>query len=135
MNLIADEGVEQQIVERLRQEGHSVWYVREMTPGIADDDVLSLSNRHSAPLVTADKDFGELVFRQRLTSSGVILLRLGRLSATVSSVLVAQRMAELPANIEDVFVTITPGKSEFGKELTAKLGACSAARLREHSPK
>ena len=35
MNLLADEGVERQIVEQLRQAGHDVWYIAEMEPGIA----------------------------------------------------------------------------------------------------
>jgi len=35
MNLLADESVDQPIVGRLRQAGHSVLYVAEMEPGIA----------------------------------------------------------------------------------------------------
>ncbi len=31
MNLLADEGVDRHIVDRLRQSGHNVWYVAEMT--------------------------------------------------------------------------------------------------------
>jgi len=44
MNLLADEGVDKQIVVRLREEGHSVSYVAEMAPGISDDIVLEFSN-------------------------------------------------------------------------------------------
>lgn len=40
MNLLADEGVDRQIVERLRQEGYSVLYIAEMEPGMSDDLVL-----------------------------------------------------------------------------------------------
>jgi len=76
MNLLADEGVERQIVERLRQAGHDVWYIAEMEPGIADDVVLAQANASQALLITLDKDFGELVYRQGLVHAGVILLRL-----------------------------------------------------------
>jgi hypothetical protein len=41
VNLLADEGVERQIVERLRQEGHDVWYIAEIKPGIDDDVILA----------------------------------------------------------------------------------------------
>ena len=34
----------------------------EMEPGISDHDVLNLTNQEEAILLTADKDFGELVF-------------------------------------------------------------------------
>lgn len=40
MNLLADESVDRQIVERLRQDGHRVRYVAEMEPGISDEIVL-----------------------------------------------------------------------------------------------
>jgi predicted nuclease of predicted toxin-antitoxin system len=66
MNLLADEGVDRQIVERLRQEGYSVLYIAEMDPGISDDLVLDKANQVEALLLTADKDFGELVFRQQV---------------------------------------------------------------------
>ncbi len=32
MNFVVDESVDGQIVERLRDDGHSVWYVAEMSP-------------------------------------------------------------------------------------------------------
>lgn len=41
MNLLADEGVDRPIVEQLRQEGHHVLYIAEMSPGIADDVILA----------------------------------------------------------------------------------------------
>ncbi len=82
MNLLADEGVERQVVERLRLDGHTVLYIAEMEPSITDDLVLERANAITALLLTADKDFGELVFRElRLSSGGVVLLRLAGLSA------------------------------------------------------
>jgi predicted nuclease of predicted toxin-antitoxin system len=76
VNLVADEGVDRPVVEHLRQDGHDVVYVAELSPGVADEEVLQQANARSAVLLTADKDFGELVFRQGLVHSGVVLLRL-----------------------------------------------------------
>ncbi len=59
MNLLADEGVDHQIVARLREEGHDVLYVAEMEPGIPDEAVLDLANGEYRRLLAADKDFGE----------------------------------------------------------------------------
>jgi len=56
MNLLADEGVDKQIVVRLREEGYSVSYVAEMAPGISDDIVLELANKEGSLLLTSDKD-------------------------------------------------------------------------------
>ncbi len=63
MNILADEGVDRPIVDRLRQDGHRVWYVAEMAPASSDEDVLALANAESAVLLTADTDFGELIHR------------------------------------------------------------------------
>lgn len=76
MNFVADESVDRQIVEKLRNDRHSVWYVAEMSPSITDDVVLQLADSQAAPLLTSDKDFGELMFRQNLASHGVILIRM-----------------------------------------------------------
>ncbi|MDY6864328.1 MAG: DUF5615 family PIN-like protein [Thermodesulfobacteriota bacterium] len=54
MNFVADESVDRQIIEQLRDDGHSVWYVAEMTPSISDDEVLKLANNESSPLITSD---------------------------------------------------------------------------------
>ncbi|HUE24225.1 MAG TPA: DUF5615 family PIN-like protein [Bryobacteraceae bacterium] len=76
MTFVADESVDRQIVERLRLDGHRVAYVAEMSPGIMDETVLTESRVSESVLITADKDFGELVFRQRQASTGVLLMRL-----------------------------------------------------------
>jgi hypothetical protein len=43
MILLVDESVDRQIVDRLREDGHTVSCVAEMDPGISDDAVLSFS--------------------------------------------------------------------------------------------
>ncbi|MGH7471758.1 MAG: DUF5615 family PIN-like protein [Longimicrobiales bacterium] len=109
MNLVCDEGVERQIVEQLREDGHSVVYVAELDPSIPDPDVLALSVEQAAPLVTNDKDFGELVYRQRLASTGVVLLRLAGLSATAKSAAVSRAVRDHAADIPGSFTVVSPG--------------------------
>jgi len=109
VKFLADESVDQQIVDRLRQDGHSVWYVAEMEPGISDDEVLNLANQEMAILLTADKDFGELVFRQRRISAGVILLRLAGLSQESKREAVASVIREHADELQQAFAVITPG--------------------------
>ncbi len=108
MNFLADESLEAQIVDRLRRDGHLVWYVAEMEPGISDDIVLDLANQQEAILLTADKDFGELVFRLHRISSGVVLSRLSGLppstKADIVSRAINQHLDELPGS----FTVLTP---------------------------
>ncbi len=88
MNILADEGVDKQIVDELRTLGHRVTYIAECQPTISDDEVLDRANRESAVLLTSDKDFGELVFRQGRLHSGVVLIRLEGVLAPRKSAIV-----------------------------------------------
>lgn len=79
MSWLADEGIDRIVVERLREAGYAVVWVAEECPGATDEHVLALALQLGAVLITADKDFGELVFRQRRASEGVLLARLPEL--------------------------------------------------------
>ena len=109
MNLLADEGVDKQIVEQLRQDGHDVLYVAEMEPGIPDEIVLQRANEHQALLVTQDKDYGELVYRRGLAHLGVILIRLAGLSPQTKAVTVSKVLTERASEMSNAFSVISPG--------------------------
>ena len=115
MNFVADESVGRQIVERLRNNGHSVWYVAEMSPSISDDEVLQLANKRAAPLITSDKDFGELVFRQHLVSYGVILVRLSGLSTELKANIVSSTVTNHENEILGNFTVISPSRIRIRK--------------------
>lgn len=109
MNFLADEGVDRPIVGRLRQNGHQVLYVAEFEPGTSDDVILSQANDLHAPLLTADKDFGELVYRQSLIHAGVILIRLAGLSSEAKAKVVAAVVQERSSEFLQAFTVISPG--------------------------
>lgn len=109
MYLLADEGVERQIVERLRLDGHTVAYIAEMSPGIDDEIILAQANDEQALLITLDKDFGELVFRQQLLYEGVVLLRLEGLSNEAKAAVVASILKNRGTEMSSAFSVITPG--------------------------
>ncbi len=109
MKILADEGVDRPIVERLRRSSHQVWYVAEMKAGISDDVVLDLADQKGATLLTADKDFGELVFRQGRMTRGVILIRLAGISSIRKAEIVASALAAHGGEMEQAFTVITPG--------------------------
>jgi len=111
MNLLADEGVDGPVVERLRQDGHAVLYVAEMVPGIADEEILRKANEHLSLLVTADKDFGEMVFRQNLLSAGgVVLIRLAGLSPKGKAAVVSKVFRDRGTELPQAFSVISPGR-------------------------
>jgi predicted nuclease of predicted toxin-antitoxin system len=108
MNLFADESVDRPLVEALRRQGHIVEYVADLAPGISDDEVLQQANARGVPLLTADKDFGELVFRLARVHSGVILLRIAGLSVADKIALVCEAFRDRNAEFPGAFSVITP---------------------------
>jgi predicted nuclease of predicted toxin-antitoxin system len=109
MILLADESVDQQIVDQLRQDGHDVEYVRDMMPGISDDEVMDAANARGALLFTADKDFGELVFRLGRVSLGVVLIRLAGLSPAKKAETVSIAFRDHDTEFAQAFSVIAPG--------------------------
>ncbi len=109
MNFLADESIDRQIVDRLRLEGHSVSYVVDMEPGVSNGKVFEMANQKDAALLTADKDFGELVFHQRLINQGVILVRLPGLSTAHKAGIVASAVRKHLSELPQTFAVITPG--------------------------
>ena len=108
MNLLADEGIDAPIVSRLREDGHTVLYVAEMAPGMADDEILALAYAQNLLLLTGDKDFGALVFQQRRITSGVLLVRLSGLTGLEKAELVSNVIADHDQELVNAFTVITP---------------------------
>lgn len=107
MKFVVDESVDRHIVDRLRLEGHVVRYVAEMAAGITDADVLALANKEPATLITADKDFGELVYRQHMLNPGVILIRLLGLPPEEKAEIVAEAIKSHGEKFSYAFSVIT----------------------------
>ncbi len=117
MNLVANEGVDRAVVERLRQDGHDVVYVADLSPGITDEEVLQKANARSAVLLTADKDFGELVFRQGLVHSGVVLLRLAGLANVTKAEIVAEVCRDRTVELIGAFSVVSPGQVRIRRKV------------------
>ena len=117
MKFLADESVDKPVVDRLRSEGYQVLYILEIAPGIPDEHVIQRANEEEALLLTADKDFGELVFRQRRLTQGVVLIRLAGLSPQRKGELTVKAIQEHETEMPQHFTVITPGMIRIRKQL------------------
>ncbi len=109
MNILTDENLDVQMVERLRQDGHSVAYIAEMSPSLSDDAIVNLARQLAAVVLTHDRDFGELIFLQNRATVGVLLMRIHRLSRDARINLVSKTLQEHRAEIRNNFAVLTPG--------------------------
>jgi len=76
MKFLTDENIGFKVVIPLRNLGFDIKSILDTNPGADDATVLSITNEEKRILITTDKDFGKLVFVEKLIHQGVILLRL-----------------------------------------------------------
>lgn len=77
LRILADENIATSVIQALRGAGFDVVSIREEMPGANDADVLSRAAAERRLLITHDKDFGEMAFRNGLPADcGVVLFRL-----------------------------------------------------------
>ena len=65
--------------------------------------LLNIAVRRNTPLITEDKDFGDLVFRLRLPHRSIILLRLGAMPSEMKGEGAAKMIGEHLAELSDAF--------------------------------
>ncbi len=78
MRFLIDASSDARFVTHLRSLGHDVTRVgTDYDARLEDTEILKIAHREGRVLITDDRDFGELVFRQRQPHAGVIFLQLG----------------------------------------------------------
>lgn len=66
MRILTDENVPRSVLNWLRATGHDVTSASELGIGAPDTRWLTFAQAEQRLILTADKDFGDLVFRDRL---------------------------------------------------------------------
>lgn len=107
MKILADENIEREFVEALRNANFDVLSVWESYIGFSDDEILEIAVNEKAVILTYDTDFGELVFRFSLKSHGIVLLRVHGLSLAEKIDKTILAIREHEAEIENAFTVIS----------------------------
>jgi predicted nuclease of predicted toxin-antitoxin system len=77
VRFLLDESADARLAHHLRELGHDVTTIAaNYSAGMKDTEVLAISEAEERVLITNDPDFGELVFAQRQSHVGVVLIRL-----------------------------------------------------------
>ena len=72
---IIDVGVGRSVEEWLKSQEFNVT-IGSANPEMKDFEIIKLANMEDGIIITMDKDFGELVFREKNKHKGILLLRL-----------------------------------------------------------
>lgn len=103
MRFLVDECTGPALAKWLETELHEVYSVYDNSPGMTDEEILLKAYAEEWILITNDKDFGELIFREKKPHHGVILLRLKneRASSKIASMKLLLRHSD---KLKDQFV-------------------------------
>ncbi|HOY97456.1 MAG TPA: DUF5615 family PIN-like protein [Catalimonadaceae bacterium] len=107
MKFLADEGIDKKLVIELRSLGFDVEYVAESKFGTQDKVLLQYAWENNRVVLTKDKDFGELVFKSRIPTKGVILLRMEDKNSTERIQLSLNWFKKLDWDFEMKYTTLT----------------------------
>lgn len=117
MRFLADESCDFGVVAALRDAGHDVSAVVEISPGSKDDVVLALARSESRVLLTEDKDFGLLAYAGGWENAGVVLIRFpGNVRSSLGQT-VLNVVAEFGDRMSNAFVVIEPGRARLSKAI------------------
>ena len=109
MRFLLDQSVEARVATFLSEQGHDVTRVGGDYPqGLSDAEVLALANTEGRILLTNDRDFGELVFRQRRLHAGVIYFRFPLDSTVQQKIASLQRLLASHADRLGEFIVVAP---------------------------
>lgn len=115
MRFLVDECTGPRVAELLREEKYEVFSVFDEAKGLEDVRILEKAFDENWILISNDKDFGELVYREQLKHRGIIFLRLEDERA-VNKIKVLQQLIEHHAEkLSERFVTVTETKVRFAK--------------------
>ena len=110
MRFLADENFPGDAVAALRAEGNDVACVQTDAPGSADHEVLARAIREQRVVLTFDKDFGELAWRElRPAECGIVLFRI-RMPAPSSVATIISSILNSRDDWSGNFAVIEPGR-------------------------
>lgn len=110
MRFLVDECTGSKVAKFLRGNNHEVFSVFDESRGMTDDEVLTKAVNENWILITNDKDFGEMIFRERRQHHGVVFLRLDD-ERLANKIKVLEKLLENYAEkLPEQFVTVTETK-------------------------
>lgn len=108
--IIADENIPLNVIYGLRQEGYEIYSIFEFTPGISDIKITEIAQNKKGYILTYDKDFGELVFKDKAVVLGVILLRIKPINIEYILTKIKKVLEIIKSNSEYNFIVVDDDK-------------------------
>lgn len=115
LKFLADESLGLKVAKNIANLGIDITAIGEIARGANDAEVLTKSVEEQRILITTDKDFGYLVFKEKLLSYGVILLRLKEESVVNLTYHINKLLKRYSSKLKGNFTVVTEEKIRVKK--------------------
>jgi len=107
MRFVVDECAGPGVAAWLSEHGHDVFSVFDHASGANDVAVLDKAFSEQRILITNDKDFGEMIYRQKLPHCGVVLMRLDDERVSIRIAVINRLLAQYAGHLRGNFIVVT----------------------------
>ena len=116
MRFLVDECTGPAVATWLRTQNHEVFSVFEQSRGMNDEDIIQKAASENWILITNDKDFGDMVYRDGRLHRGVILLRLYDERSMSKIQIISSLIKNYVDRLPDSFVVATENQVRFARK-------------------
>jgi predicted nuclease of predicted toxin-antitoxin system len=116
MRFLVDESTGPRAARWLQEQGHDVLSVYDSMRGAKDREIISLAFSDNRILITNDRDFGDLIYRQAYPHKGVILLRLEDERSDNKIKALEKLLQAFSGRLENQFAVVTETMVRFSKQ-------------------
>ncbi len=113
MRFLVDECAGPAVAKWLRTRGHDVFSVFDEWKGATDDEILDKAYSENWILITNDKDFGEMIFREHRSHRGIVFMRLSDERSAMKIAVLETILRDHSEKLEQTFVTATETRIRF----------------------
>jgi predicted nuclease of predicted toxin-antitoxin system len=113
LKFFADVNLEESVVKTIRSYDHDIKRISDIDCFMNDEEIVKLGIREKRIIVTEDKDFGEIIFKNKISCFGIILIRVNAktLNSLEKRIEVLSELLEFQNDeIIDNFIVITETK-------------------------
>ena len=115
MRFLVDECTEPAVARWLVSQNHEVFSVYDVSPGMKDGDILRQAVVENRIIITNDKDFGDMIYRERRPHCGVIFLRLDDERTPAKIDALRRLLADHADQLFERYVVVTEARVRFAK--------------------
>jgi predicted nuclease of predicted toxin-antitoxin system len=115
LKFLADVNIESGIISGLRTDGHDVIWMLEKNKYLTDEEILNMARDENRIVLTNDKDFGEIVYRLKLISNGIVLFRVKDQNENAKLELIRKAVNYKNESLSRYFTVLTEAKIRFIK--------------------